>query len=67
MKFIKLLGLFFLTSSVFIACENRMDINDIVAGTPTNADSVLAPSKHQPFQPKELDAFKDSLPIVFRR
>lgn len=67
MKFIKTLGLVFFLAAVSTACENHMDINDIVAGTPTNADSVLAPSKHKPFEPKELDAYKESLPRVYKR
>ncbi len=67
MKSIKILALLFIFAVGFAACENHMDINDIVAGTPTNADSVLAPSKHEPFQPKELESYRKSLPKVFRR
>jgi hypothetical protein len=40
MKLVTFIVLFvFITA--FSACENHMDINDIVHGTPSNADTVL--------------------------
>jgi hypothetical protein len=36
----------------FSACENHMDINDIVEGSPSNADTVLA-HKFPPFAKKD--------------
>jgi hypothetical protein len=49
----------------FSACENHMDINDVVEGTPTRADTVLA-HKYPPFIKK--DTLKGtSLPKIYRR
>jgi hypothetical protein len=49
----------------FSACENHMDIRDVVEGTPTNADTVL-PRKHSP--DKKADSLGiENLPRVFRR
>ena len=54
--------LFFVTS--FCSCENHMDINDIVEGTPSNADTVL----HHKFPPVEKHAAtpNEVLPREFR-
>ncbi len=49
----------------FSACENHMDINDVVEGTPSRADTVL-PHKFAPHQ--KADSSKTvSLPQVFQR
>ena len=47
MKIFKLCVVLFLFIG-FSSCENHMDINDVVKGTPTNADSVLPRSHHKP-------------------
>jgi hypothetical protein len=57
--------LFLLLFTGFSACENHMDINDVVKGTPSNADTVM-PRKFPPFQKKESADQKD-LPRVFHR
>lgn len=49
------------------ACENHMDINDIEAGTPSNADTVLAPSKTEPLSPEALEEYNKNLPSVYQR
>jgi hypothetical protein len=49
----------------FSACENHMDINDIVEGTPTKADTVLA-HKFPPFV-KKATLKGEELPKVFRK
>lgn len=67
MKSLKILLLSFFMIAGFASCENHMDIRDIEKGTPTNADSALAPSLHQPFTPEELEAHKETLPKVYRR
>lgn len=49
----------------FSACENHMDIRDVVEGTPTNADTVL-PRKFS--APEKKDSLTTKiLPKVFRR
>ena len=47
----------------FSACENHMDINDVVKGTPSNADTVL-PHK---FTHKSDSLKTHVLPRVFKR
>lgn len=66
MKFLKFISLVLLIAA-FSSCENHMDINDIVEGTPTNADSVLPAQKHHVWPAEELEAYKESLPKVYRR
>ncbi len=57
--------LFLLLLTGFSACENHMDINDIVQGTPSRADTVLA-HKFPPFARK--DTLKgEQLPKVYRK
>ena len=57
--------LFLLLLTGFSACENHMDINDIVEGTPSRADTVLA-HKFPPFVKK--DTLKgEQLPKVYRK
>ena len=67
MKILKVLAVAFVLTIGFSACENHMDINDIEAGTPSNADTVLAPSKTQPLNPEELESYNESLPAVYQR
>lgn len=67
MKSFKILLLAFFMIMGFASCENHMDIRDIEEGTPTNADSVLAPSMHHPFTPEVLESYKETLPKVYRR
>ncbi len=45
----------------FSSCENHMDINDILKGTPSNADSVLP---HRFPSHVEKDSSKEALPKV---
>lgn len=59
--------LFFLVLAIgFTAC-GRKNIGDIEHGTPTSADSALAPSKHEPFQAKEIEEYQKSIPKVYYR
>lgn len=67
MKLLKVLTVTFVLGIGFSACENHMDINDIEAGTPSNADTVLAPSKTQPLNPEELKSYNEKLPVVYQR
>lgn len=67
MKSFKILLLSFFMIAGFASCENHMDIRDIEKGTPTNADTVLAPSKHHPFTDAELETYMESLPKVYKR
>jgi len=66
MKFFKLFLLSGCLTILFASC-GRKNIGDVVSGTPTNADTVLAPSKHAPLSPKELESYQNSLPKVFQR
>jgi hypothetical protein len=57
--------LFLLFFTAFSACENHMDINDIVEGTPSRADTVLA-HKFPPYGTR--DTLKgEQLPKVYRK
>lgn len=56
--------LLFLFIIVFSSCENHMDIDDVVEGTPTHADTVL----YHKFPPFPRDSVKEvNLPKVFQR
>ncbi|MBN9350918.1 MAG: hypothetical protein J0H55_09545 [Chitinophagaceae bacterium] len=66
MKSIKIFLAAFLMTCFFSACENHMDINDIVAGTPTKADSVL-PAKHHPFSAEQVAEWNKTVPRVYHR
>lgn len=57
------LGLMLFLLTGFSACENHMDINDVVKGTPSNADTVL-PHK---FTHKSDSLKTHVLPRVFKR
>lgn len=66
MNTIKLLLLFFVFTIFFSAC-GRQNVGDIETGTPTSADSALAPSKHEPFEAKEIEAYQKEIPKVYYR
>ncbi|MEP6627585.1 MAG: hypothetical protein ABJA32_06350 [Ginsengibacter sp.] len=62
MKLFKICIVLFLFAGL-ASCENHMDINDIVKGTPTNADTVLPRSHHK----SDVELPKKDLPRVYLR
>ena len=56
-------ALLFFCIAAFSACENHMDIKDIVEGTPSNADTVLA-HKFPPYAKNDSSSM-DKLPREF--
>lgn len=68
MKLSKIILFSLVVAISFSSClENRMKVSDIEEDTPTNADSVLAPSKSQPFTVEQIQKWDEEAPILYQR
>lgn len=65
MKFRTFVFLFILIAGLS-SCINRADYSDIMAPTPTDADTVL-PDTHHHFTVDEMQAYEKTLPRVYWR
>lgn len=67
MKLFKSILFTFLIITIVASCTRRPHTSDIVEGTPTSADSALAPSKHEPFTAEQIEQHEQTVPTSYKR